>query len=79
MSRRFWALLGGVVLVDRSRLLDSQQPDECHTFCFARPNACRALVSSRPYCPERRAIALTFAPGRAGGRRPSRSDCAARS
>jgi hypothetical protein len=65
---------------DRSRLLDSQQPDECHTPRFARPTACdsragrpgtRALVSSCPYCAERRA--LTCAAGRAAGRSPARS------
>ena len=62
---------------DRSLLLDSPQPDECHTARFVRPNACGARAGSRPYWAERRAVAstLTRAPRCAGCRRPAR-DCA---
>ncbi len=42
---------------DRSRLLDSQQPDERHTPRFASPSACRFRANSRPHCPERCALA----------------------
>ena len=31
---------------DRSRLLDSQPPDECHTRRFARPSACHSRAGS---------------------------------
>ena len=72
---------------DRSGVLDSKQPDECHTPRFARPSACRsragtacssagrqgtrALVSSCPYCAERRALA--FSDARKGDRATVRS------
>jgi hypothetical protein len=59
---------------DRGRLLDSPQPDECHTARVVRPNACGARAGSRPYWAERRAVAspLTRAPRCAGCRRPAR-------
>jgi hypothetical protein len=61
---------------DRSRLLDSQQPDECHTSRFVRPSACRSRVGSTSAAcscagrPETRALAGSR-PYRAGSRAPA--------
>ena len=59
---------------DRSRLLDSQQPDECHTPRFARPSACRSRAGAACSCAGRQGTRARIPPCCAGSRALTFSD-----